>query len=216
MPPCAERTRDDLDDAWRALRRSGELTLREVACVGVPQTLFVADVVRRPHAPWITLAGEEQPKSAAPWALLSIVRDGLLFSRFAYRIWPRVTGSDEAPQRGSPQFRAIATANRDRRFMLGIELCQGEGDAFVCECDGTAQADGTAAAVTVALAALGFEANGKQRVPSTPSLLPRRTTDRTLRLAVPRSAAWNDCITMHRVAVSVVLAYMERSQAKRT
>lgn len=216
MPPCAEATCEDLDDAWRALRRRGVLTLREVACVGVARTLLVADLVPRPDAPWITLAGEEAPESAAPWALLSVVRDGLLSTQFARRIWLRVGRSEEAPHGASPEFRAIATANRDRRFVLGMELRDGDGEAFVCQSDGAAVDGGTATAVTAALAELGFAASQAQHAGSTPTLLPRRTTDQTLRLAAPRRAAWDDRIVMQRVAVTAALAYMERTRADRT
>ncbi len=211
MPPCVESECNGLDHAWRALRRRGDLTLREVACVGAAQTLLVADVVPRPHAPWIVLAGEEQPESAATWALLSIVRDGLLSTQFAYRIWPRINRSDEKPQRGDAQFRAIATANRDRRFVLGMELREEDGEAFMCERDRTAGVDGTAAAVTAALGELGFAACERRHAGSAPTLLPRRTTDQTLRLAAPQHAGWDDRIAMHRIAVSAALAYMERA-----
>jgi hypothetical protein len=71
--------------------------------------------------------------------LLSLVNDGLLDPRFAYRIWPCLnpTGFDLRTRasadgidvnrtfgRGgtSPEARAVLTATRDRRFVLSIDL----------------------------------------------------------------------------------------------
>lgn len=205
-----------LGDAWRTLRGRGDFALREVACVGEARTLLVADLVPRSNAPWITLAGE-QPDSAATWALLSIARDGLLCNGFAYRIWPSMYPNGETPRRGSPEFRAVATATRDRRFELGFELREGAGEAFVCECDARADGTGSCAAVTAALAEVGFSAGERAHAASAATpLLPRRTTDQTLTLTTPQNAAWNDRIAMHRIAVSAALAYMERRRAERT
>ena len=51
-------------------------------------TLLMAEVGDA-SAPTVTIhAGVHGDERAAPWALLSIVRDGLLDARFAYRLWP--------------------------------------------------------------------------------------------------------------------------------
>jgi predicted deacylase len=130
---------DELVAAWKGLRRSHDLRVREVACVGAPRTLLVvergADTL-----PTITLSsGTHGDEPAAPWALLSLVADRLLDDRFAYRIWPCINPSgyvahtranaeghdvNRSFSRGgtTPESRAIVTANRDRRFALSIDL----------------------------------------------------------------------------------------------
>ncbi len=132
------RTYDDLAAAWRALRVRG-VRVREVACVNAPRTLLFAEVGDA-NAPSVVIsAGVHGDEPAGPWALLSIVRDGLLDPRFAYRIWPclnpsgylsgtrhNAEGNDvnRSFSRGgtTPEARAIITANRDRRFVLALDL----------------------------------------------------------------------------------------------
>jgi hypothetical protein len=132
-PPYAQ-----LVSAWKALRGRG-VRVREIACVGAPRTLLVAELGDS-AAPTVALsAGAHGDEPAAPWALLALVRDGLLDDRFAYRIWPCVNPSGYAAgtranaeghdvnrsfSRGgtTPEARAVFTANRDRRFVLAIDL----------------------------------------------------------------------------------------------
>ena len=138
MTVAGDRTYDDLADAWRGLRRLG-VRVREIACVGAPRTLIVAEAGDA-HQPTVSIsAGVHGDEPAAPWALLSIVRDGLLDPRFAYRIWPclnpsgyvagtRVNAEGDDVNRSfsrggtTPEARAIFTANRDRRFVLALDL----------------------------------------------------------------------------------------------
>src|SRR3979411_765249 len=78
---------DEFVRAWKALRGKNALSVREVACVAANRTLLVAEIAV-PDTPVVALAaGVHGDEPAAPWALLSIVRDGLLDGRFAYRIW---------------------------------------------------------------------------------------------------------------------------------
>jgi hypothetical protein len=132
------RPYDDLAAAWRALRGFG-LRVREVACVGAPRTLLVAESGSA-TAPTVSIqAGVHGDEPAAPWALLGLARDGLLDGRFAYRIWAclnpggYVAGTRANPEgddvnrsfsRGgtTPEARAVITANRDRRFALALDL----------------------------------------------------------------------------------------------
>lgn len=132
-PPYAE-----LAAAWRELRGRG-VRVREIACVGAPRTLLVAEVGET-TAPTVALsAGVHGDEPAAPWALLALVRDGLLDGRFAYRIWPCLNPSGYAAgtrgnaegrdvnrsfSRGgtTPEARAVFTANRDRRFAFAMDL----------------------------------------------------------------------------------------------
>jgi murein peptide amidase A len=140
----------DLVSEWKALRGSCNLRVREVACVGADRTLLVAEIGGHDKQVVALASGTHGDEPAAPWALLSIVRDGLLDPRFAYRIWPCVNPSGYAAgtrcnaegedinrsfrSAGStPEARAIITANRDRRFVLSLDLhedCDSEG--FYC------------------------------------------------------------------------------------
>lgn len=132
-PPYAELTA-----SWRELRTRG-VRVREIACVGAPRTLLVAELGDA-AAPTVSIAaGVHGDEPAAPWALLALVRDGLLDRRFAYRLWPCLNPSGYvAGTRGNaegddvnrsfsrggttPEARAVLTANRDRRFALAIDL----------------------------------------------------------------------------------------------
>ena len=129
---------DELSAAWRALRALG-VRVREIACVGAPRTLPVAELGDA-AAPTIAIsAGVHGDEPAAPWALVSLVRDGLLDPRFAYRIWPCLNPSgytagtranaegddvNRSFSRGgmTPEARAVLTANRDRKFVFALDL----------------------------------------------------------------------------------------------
>ena len=113
--------------------------VREIACVGAPRTLLAAELGET-GAPTVSIvAGVHGDEPAAPWALHALVRDGLLDPRFAYRIWPCLNPSGYAAgtrenaegldinrsfTRGgtTPEARALFTANRDRRFVLALDL----------------------------------------------------------------------------------------------
>jgi len=130
---------EDLVAAWKGLRRTHGLRVREVACVGAPRTLLVVERGSE-QLPTVALsAGMHGDEPAAPWALLSLVADRLIDDRFAYRIWPCINPSGYAAgtranaegqdvnrsfSRGglTPEARAIITANRDRRFALSVDL----------------------------------------------------------------------------------------------
>jgi hypothetical protein len=166
---------EGLATGWRALRARTGLRLREIACVGAPRTLLFGELGSS-EAPVVSLtAGVHGDEPAAAWALLSVVRDGLLDPRFAYRIWPctnptgfaagtraNAEGTDVNRSFGrggtSPEAKAMLTANRDRRFALALDLHEDhEGDGFYLY---ETPADGTpgryAVPVTGAVAAAGF------------------------------------------------------------
>ena len=124
--------------------------MREVACVGAPRALLVAEM-GGPGLPVITLsAGVHGDEPAGPAAILSLVQDGLLDERYAYRIWPctnptgfaagtreNAEGADinRSFERGgrTPEAQAIITANRDRRFILSLDLHEDvEAHGFYC------------------------------------------------------------------------------------
>ena len=134
----AQRTYADLTLAWRALRSKG-ITVREIACWGVTRTLLAAEFGPLDAPAVHIVAGVHGDEPAAPWALLSLVADGLLDRRFAYRIWPCLNPSGyEAGTRANaegedinrsfsrggttPEARALLTANRDRKFALALDL----------------------------------------------------------------------------------------------
>lgn len=150
--PILERpSYDELASAWRALRVRG-VRVREVACVGAPRTLLLAEY-GDPNGPPVSIsAGVHGDEPAAPWALLSIVRDGLLDPSFNYRLWPclnptgYIAGTRENAEgndinrsfsRGgqTPEARAVLTANRDRRFVLALDLHEDfeAGGAYIFE-----------------------------------------------------------------------------------
>jgi len=165
-----------LGSAWRSLRSSTGLRLREVACVGAPRTLLLAEL-GAPGLPVVALsAGVHGDEPAGVWALLSLVRDGLLDPRFAYRIWPCLnpTGFDAGSRANAegadvnrsfggggrtPEARAVTTSNRDRRFALSIDLHE-DHEAAGCYLYETALTGWNARyapPVTRALTEAGFE-----------------------------------------------------------
>lgn len=149
-PTYDNRTYEHLVLAWKAIRGTHRLTVREVACVGGQRTLLVAESGPA-QAPAIHLtAGVHGDEPAAPWALLSIVRDGLLDPRFAYRIWPctnpsgyqagtRENAEGDDVNRGfsrggtTPESKAIITSNRDRKYFMALDLHEDfEAEGFYC------------------------------------------------------------------------------------
>ena len=130
---------DELVAAWKGLRRTHALRVREVACVGAPRTLLVVERGTESLPTVMLSSGMHGDEPAAPWALLSLAADRLLDDRFAYRMWPCINPSGYAAgtranaegqdvhrsfSRGglTPESRAIITANRDRRFALSVDL----------------------------------------------------------------------------------------------
>jgi len=143
-----------LEGDWKGLR-GRSASVREVACVGVARTLLIAEIAADRGLPGgpatIALAaGMHGDEPAAPWALLSLVRDGLLDRAFSYRLWPctnptgyvagtraNAEGLDINRSFGgggsTPEARAILTANRDRQFALSIDLHEDpEAQGFYC------------------------------------------------------------------------------------
>ncbi len=140
---------DELRDRWKRLRGDG-LRVREVACVGAPRTLLCAELGDYDNRAITIAAGAHGDEPAGPWALLEIVESERLDPAFAYRLWPctNPTGFDAGTResaegadvnrtfgRGgqSPEARAIVTANRDRKFVLSLDLHEDEdAEGFYC------------------------------------------------------------------------------------
>ena len=129
-----------------------------------------------PRLPVVTIsAGVHGDEPAGVWALLSLVRDGLLDPRYSYRLWPcfNPTGFEAGTRanaegtdmnrtfgRGgsSPEAKAILTANRDRSFELAIDLHEDhEATGFyLYETAPSARRSSYAQPVTAAVSAAGF------------------------------------------------------------
>jgi murein peptide amidase A len=162
---------DDLQASWKALRGTGDVTVREVALEGVSRTLLCAEVGSY-SAPCIALcAGVHGDERAAPWALLALVQNHELPSSYSYRIWPctnpsgysagtRVSAQGVDINRSfgrggqTPEARAIVTANRDRKFVLSLDLHEDcDADGFYCYAYGP---DGVGRPVITAVREAGF------------------------------------------------------------
>lgn len=234
---------------WKALRASGEVAVREVACVGAPRTLLCGERGDY-HSPLVALsAGVHGDEPAAPWALLELFERSELSDRYAIRIWPCTNptgfanGTRENAEgvdvnrsfgRGgqTPEARAIVTANRDRKYVLSIDLhedCDAEG--FYCYEYGEA---GIGRAVVDAVRAAGFPIQdlshcdlgapysgtqlddgvvrpvSQDEIASLGGLsyslsIVRGAAQRALTFETPVRLAWEERITIHRVAVKAAL-----------
>jgi protein MpaA len=129
-----------------------------------------------PRLPVVSIsAGIHGDEPAGVWALYALVRDGLLDPRFSYRLWPcfnptgfaagtrtNAEGADVNRSFGrggtTPEAKAILTANRDRAFVLTIDLHEDhEATGFYLYETAPAGWPGRyAAPVTAAVAAAGF------------------------------------------------------------
>lgn len=140
----------DLERRWKRLGRGGDVRVREVACVNAPRTLLCAELGDHRLPTVAIAAGVHGDEPAGAWALLEMVESAELDPRFSYRLWPctNPTGFDAGTREsgdgidlnrtfgrggGSPEARTIVTANRDRKFVLSLDLhedCDAAG--FYC------------------------------------------------------------------------------------
>jgi murein peptide amidase A len=134
----------DLEVRWKALRSQIGMRVREVACVGAPRTLLCAEFGDH-DKPLVHLsAGVHGDEPAGALALLSLAQSGAFDARLSYRMWPctNPTGFDAGTREsidgidinrtfgrggGSPEAKAIIMANRDRKFVLAIDLHEDDG-----------------------------------------------------------------------------------------
>ena len=144
-----EPTYQDIVRRWKVLR-ARDVRVREVACVGAPRTLLCAEYGNHALPAIHIAAGVHGDEPAGPHALLALVENGELDSRFSYRLWPctNPSGYDARTResvdgidinrtfgRGgsSAESRAIIMANRDRKFELAIDLHEDdEATGFYC------------------------------------------------------------------------------------
>jgi murein peptide amidase A len=256
-----EGTYSDLVQRWKALRTSHGMRVREVACVNAARTLLCAEWGDH-RLPAIALAaGVHGDEPAGAWALLEFVESDELDARFAYRIWPCMNpsgfaaGSRESVDgvdvnrtfgRGgqSPEARAILVANRDRKFVLSIDLhedCDAAG--FYCYEYG----GGTIGARVVgALESAGFPidplevtfptagplddahcARERGRITADPFsegallgglsytlAIARHAARYALTFETPASAAWRSRLAIHRTALRAAIATVAEDSAQ--
>lgn len=129
----------ELAQRWKNLRASHDVRVREVACAGAPRTLLCVELGDSASPSIHLSAGVHGDEPAGVLALLHLVESNALDAAFSYRIWPctNPTGFDARTRasadgvdinrtfgRGgsSPEARAIVISNRDRKFMLAIDL----------------------------------------------------------------------------------------------
>jgi hypothetical protein len=151
--------------------RSREARVREIACVGAPRTLLCVELGQAEQPAIMISAGVHGDEPAGPAALLAMLEDDALDTRFAYRIYPctNPTGMDAGTRAsidgvdvnrtfgrggGSPEAKAAIMSNRDRKFELAIDLhedCDAVG--FYCYEYGVGH---VGKIVVAAVAAAGF------------------------------------------------------------
>jgi murein peptide amidase A len=135
--------------AWKRLGEKRDFAVCEVLCCD-DRTLLRAEIGNSTKPLVSITAGMHGDEPAAPWALFTIVRDDLLDARFSYHIWPCVNptgysagtrlnadGEDinRSFSRGgkTPEARALMAANRDRRYVLQIDMHEDpEAEGFYC------------------------------------------------------------------------------------
>jgi len=107
--------------------------------VGAPRTLLCVELGDSSQPCVYLSAGVHGDEPAGVFALLLAVEDRELDTRFSYRIWPCMnpTGFDARTREsvdgldinrtfgrggGSPEAKAIVMANRDRKYVLAVDL----------------------------------------------------------------------------------------------
>ena len=220
---------DALEARWKSLRTRGDVTVREVACEGVPRTLLCAES-GPVDAPLVTVsAGVHGDEPAGVVALLTLVEEGALPARFAYRFWPCTNPSgyragtrantegvdvNRTFARGgtSPESRAIIMANRDRKYVLALDLhedCDASGFYCYAYNDG-----GMAKRVVASIIEAGFKVDAEAVLTPDPEaervaiggmsyslLLLRNASARVLTFETPSRVQLERRVEMHRRAV---------------
>jgi predicted deacylase len=246
-------TYKELETRVKALRGKRDVRVREVAAVGAPRTLLCVELGDASQPTVAIAAGVHGDEPAGPWALVELLEADALDARFAYRIWPCTNPSGFAAGtrtsadgldvnrtfgRGgsSPEARAIVTANRDRKFVLSLDLHEDcDSDGFYCyDYDGGAL--GTAAIAALDAAGLPVQMlsasydfgspfpegafrfargicmpNAQIELQALAGMsytmaLARRAAERALTLESPLRLPWETRLAMHRTAVRALIA----------
>jgi hypothetical protein len=227
---------DDLQTAWKGLRGSGNLAIREVACAGAARTMLCGEAGDH-AAPAITIsAGVHGDEPAGPLALLALVTAGELDRRYAYRLWPclnpsgfsagtreNAEGTDINRSFGrggqTPEARAVITANRDRKFVLSIDLHEDcDANGFYCYEYGAGDV-GEAVAAAVRQAGYPLEEEGVLRPDPAVEMqaigglsytlaIVRRASPRALTFETPARLDCDSRVEIHSVAVKAAITHL--------
>ncbi len=131
-------TYHELAQRWKSLRGLHDVRVREVACAGAPRTLLCVELGDSRLSIHLS-AGVHGDEPAGVLALPALIENEALDRAFSYRIWPCMnpTGFDARTRRSadgidinrtfgrggsSPEARAIVMSNRDRKFVLALDL----------------------------------------------------------------------------------------------
>lgn len=135
--------RSEIEERFWHLGRSIGLRVRAIKHQGASRHLLVGKLGDG-HAPSIAIAtGVHGDEPAGPWAVLSLLEDGLLDARFSYRIWPCTNPSGQAAGTretaegadinrsfsgtgSTPESRSIISATHGRHFTLSIDVHEDE------------------------------------------------------------------------------------------
>ncbi|MBV8117536.1 MAG: succinylglutamate desuccinylase/aspartoacylase family protein [Candidatus Eremiobacteraeota bacterium] len=244
----------ELEGRWKRRRGIGDVRVHEIACVGAPRTLLCVELGDHTRPTIAIAAGVHGDEPAGPWALLEMVETGAFDPAFAYRLWPctNPTGFDAGTResidgvdinrsfgRGgqSPEAKAILTANRDRKFVLSLDLHE-DADAigFYCyeygggEIGRSIVAAFDAAGLPIDPLAETFDTAGPLRDEHCTRERGRIATDHRAEAALlgglsyslavarhaarhaltfetPARSAWGTRLTMHRVAVRAAIEH---------
>jgi len=226
----------DLERRWKGLRATHDLQVREVACVGAPRTMLCVEFGDSTLPSVAIATGVHGDEPAGPWALLELVETRSLDARFAYRLWPctNPTGFNARTREsadgcdvnrtfgrggGSPEAKAMLAANRDRAFLLSLDLHEDrDASGFYCYEYGDGE---IGRPVLDALGRAGFpldpledgwiRADAREEARRLGSLsytlaIARRAARYALTFETPSTAAWDARLAMHSLAVRAALS----------
>lgn len=211
----------ELEARWKALRSAG-VRVREVACVGAARTLLCAEYGESDLPAVHLSAGVHGDEPAGALALLAFAENREFDSRFSYRMWPcaNPTGFDAATREsvdgldinrtfgrggGSPEAKAIVTANRDRKFIAAIDLHEDDGAQTFYAYEYGAPGIGEAVAGKALLRPDPSREAEELGGLSLSLLLCRNAAERVLTLESPSRAPIEQRIAMHRAALARIL-----------
>ena len=219
---------------WKELRGRDDVRVHEVACVNAPRTLLCVELGDHLQPAIALAAGVHGDEPAGPAALLDLVASGALDARFAYRIWPcnNPDGFDARTRESaggidinrtfgkggsSPEARAILTANRDRKFVLSLDLHEDcDANGFYCYEYGGGEIGKT---VMQAVREASYPVDPLGRIAADPNeeaallgglsytmAIVRHAAAHALTFETPSSAPWEARLAMHRAAVLAAIA----------
>jgi protein MpaA len=238
--PEESLTYHELAQAWKALRATHDVRVREVACVGAARTLLCAEIGESDRPCVHLTAGTHGDEPAGVVALLQAAGERDLDPAFAYRIWPctnptgfdaRTRESDDGVDvnrtfgRGgsSPESKAIVMANRDRKFALAVDLHEDdEADGFYAYTYGDPR---VAEAALKELRARNVAVDARGLIVPDPAaeaeaigglslslLLCRNAAQRTITFESASRAPFPARVAAHRVALTGAIGWLRDSQ----